>query len=144
MLTTAEVQAHAADPDLAASLASGNDVASAARLSELLTDIAPVPINRLAVWAAQTGVRAAVQDAADTPSHPLRAIALTAIDLLQGGMSQTFDSVAYADLLDTMQTGGLMTAEHRAALTAVATVPRHVSPNDVARAVRNDDGSSKL
>lgn len=144
MLTTADVQAHTADPALAAALAVGDDVAAAERLSQLLSELAPVPINRLAAWAAQTGVRAAAQDAADTPGHPLRSIALTAIDLLQGSMSDTFDSVAYAALLDAMQAGGLMTTDHRAALAAIATRPRSVTALDVARAVRNADGSSKL
>lgn len=144
MLTTAEVQAHAADPTLAAALVVGDDVQAAARLSQLLTEIAPVPISVLAAWAAQTGVRAAVQDAANTVGHPLRSIALTAIDLLQGSMSQTFDTIAYGGLLDAMQAEGLMTQAHRDALTALATRPKQITPNDVAAAVRNSDGSSKL
>lgn len=144
MLATADVQAHAADPALAAALSAGDDTAAAARLSELLTEIAPVPINVLAAWAAQTGVRAAVQDAANTVGHPLRSVALTAIDLLRGSMSHTFDTVVYAGLLDALQAGGVMTAADRAALTALATKPRQITANDVARAVRNDDGSSKL
>ena len=143
MLITAEVQLHQADPALAAALSAGDDVSAAARLSELLTETVPVPINLLAAWAAQTGVRAAVQDAATTVG-PLRSIALTAIDLLQGGMSDTFDTVIYSGLLDAMQAGGLMTAGDRAALAAVATRPKQITPNDVARAVRNDDGSSKI
>lgn len=143
-LTTAEVQTHAADPALAAALAVGDDVIAAARLSELLTEVRPVPINQLAAWAAQTGVRAAVQDVADIVGHPLRSVALTAIDLLQGSMAQSFDLVTYAALLNGMQAGGLMTQTDRDALTALATKPRPITPNDVARAVRNDDGSSKL
>lgn len=144
MLTTAEVHLHQADPALATALSAGDDVAAAARLSELLTETAPVPINVLAAWAAQTGVRAAVQDAAGTAGHPLRSIALTAIDLLQGGMSDTFDTVIYSGLLDAMQAGGLMTADNRAALTALSTRTKQITPNDVARAVRNSDGSSKI
>lgn len=133
MLTAAEVQAHAADPALAAALAAGDDTAAAARLSELLTEVVPVPINVLAAWAAQTGVRAAVQDAADTVGHPLRSVALAAIDLLQGGMSATFDTAVYGGMLDAMQAGGLMTQAHRDALTALATKPMNVSAADVLR-----------
>jgi len=144
MLTTAEVQTHAADPTLAAALAAGDDVSAASRLSQLLTEVSPVPINLLGAWAAQTGVRAAVQDAADTVGHQLRSIALTAIDLLQGSMAQTFDTVAYGGLLDNMQAGGLMTQGDRDLLTALATKPRQITANEVAHAVRNDDGSSKL
>lgn len=144
MLTTAEVQAHTADPTLSAALAAGNDEAAAARLSQLLTQTVPVPINLLAAWAAQTGVRAAVQDLSTTQGHPLRSIALTALDLLRGTMAQTFDTVAYAGLLDALEAGGAMTAQDRAQLAALATVPRQVTANAVALAVRNDDGSSKL
>lgn len=144
MLTTADVQAHAADPALAAALAVGDDVSAAARLSELLTETVPIPVNKLAAWAAQAGVRAAVQDAADAPGHPLRSIALTAIDLLQGGMSQTFDTVVYVGLLDSMQAGGLIAQTDRDALASIATQPRRITALDVARAVRNDDGSARL
>lgn len=143
MLTTAEVQLHQADPALAAALSAGDDVAAAARLSELLTETAPVPINVLAAWAAQTGVRAAVQDAADTVGHPLRSVALTAIDLLQGSMAQSFDTVIHVGLLDAMQAGGLMTQTDRDALTALATKPRQITPNEVSAAARNEDGSAK-
>ena len=143
-ITTADVQAHAADPALAAALTAGDDVAAAARLSELLTEVRPVPIHQLAAWAAANGLRAQLQDAADTANHPLRSIALTALDLLRGSMAQSFDLVTYAALLNGMQAGGLMTQTDRDALTALATKPRPITPNDVARAVRNDDGSSKL
>lgn len=144
MLTTAEVQAHTSDPALAAALAVGDDVQAAARLSQLLTEVVPVPINKLAAWGGTTGLRARLQDASVTPLHPLRSIALTALDLLRGTMSESFDTVLYAPMLDAIEQGGLMSAADRAALTAVATVPRAVSANDVARAVRNDDGSSRL
>lgn len=136
MLKIEDIQAHASDEALAAALAAGDDFVAAARLSQLLTEVVPVPINVLAAWAAQTGVRAAVQDAADTVGHPLRSVALAAIDLLQGGMSATFDTVVYGGMLDAMQSGGLMTQAHRDALTALATKPMNVSAADVLRVVR--------
>ena len=139
-----EIQTGPLASELAPYIASGNDTAIAAALSSYLTEIMPVHINVLGAWAAQTGVRAAVQDAADTPGHTLRSIALTAIDLLRGNMTQTFDTIVYGGLLDAMQAGGLMTQAHRDALTALATKPMSVTANDVARAIRNDDGSSKL
>ena len=144
MLTTAEVQAHTADPELDAALNVGDDVIAAARLSQLLTDIVPVPINRLAAWAAGNGLRAQLQDAADLAGHPLRSIALAALDLLRGSMSETFDTVAYAPMLDALQAAGMFSPAERDKLTTMATVPRDVTPGDVARAVRNDDGSSQL
>lgn len=143
-LTTAEVQAHAADPALAAALASGNDVAAAARLSQLLTEIRPVPINKLAAWGASTGLRARLQDISNTPAHPLRSIALTALDLLRGTMTESFDTLVYGGMLDALEQGGALNATGRAQLTAIATQPRDITPNEVAAAVRNDDGSSKL
>ncbi len=144
MLTTAEVQTHAADPTLAAALAAGDDVAAATRLSQLLTEIVPVPLNVLAAWAAQTGVRARLQDHADNVASPLRSIALTALDLLSGSMAESYDTQVYGGLLDALQSGGVIGTNERAALTMLATHPRDVSANDVAAAVRNGDGSSKL
>lgn len=144
MLTTADVQAHVADATLAAALAAGDDIAAASRLSELLTETVPVPLNKLAAWAAATGVRARLQDAANDPAHAQRSIALTALDLLRGSMSGSYDTVIYGDLLDALATGGIILPADRAALDALATQPRTITPNDVARAIRNDDGSSKL
>lgn len=114
-LTTVEVQAHAVDPALAAALTAGDDVATAARLSELLTETVPVPITQLA-----------------------------ALDLLRGSMSETFDTVAYGPMLDALQSAGMFSPAERDKLTMLATQPRTITPSDVARAVRNDDGSSKL
>lgn len=143
-LTTAEVQTHAADPALAPALAAGYDVQAAARLSQLLTEVRPVPINKLAAWGASTGLRARLQDISNTPAHPLRSIALTALDLLRGTMSETFDAVVYAGMLDALEQGGALSTPERAQLTAIATQPRDITPDDVAAAVRNGDGSSKL
>lgn len=144
MLTTADVQAHAADPVLAAAIIAGDDITAAARLSELLTEVVPVPINRLAAWGATNGLRARLQDVAVDPNSPIRSIVLTALDLLQGAMSQSFDTIVYGDMLDAIQQAGLMSTTERAALTAIATRQRQVSSSEVADAVRNGDGSSKL
>ncbi|MDZ7595771.1 MAG: hypothetical protein U0932_14075, partial [Thiobacillus sp.] len=59
-------------------------------------------------------------------------------------MAQSFDTVAYAGLLDGMQVGALMTQADRDLLIAMATRPRQITANEVAHAVRNNDGSSKL
>lgn len=141
-VTTAEVQAHAADPALAAALSSGDDVAAAARLSELLTEPRPIPIGRVAAWGAHFGVRAALQDIADNTSHPLRSLALTTLDLLVRG--DDLDLEADGALLDTLVANGVVDSEAAAVLRAGAVRPRTVSASDVARAVRNDDGSSRL
>jgi len=141
-VTTAEIQAHAADPALAAALASGDDVAAAARLSELLTEPRPIPIGRVAAWGAHFGVRAVLQDIADNTEHPLRSLALTTLDLLVRG--DDLDLEADGALLDALVANGVVDTKAAAVLRAGAVRPRSVSANDVARAVRNDDGSSKL
>ena len=141
-ITTADIQTHSADPALAAALASGDDVAAAARLSELLTEPAPIPIGRVAAWGAHFGVRAVLQDIADNTGHPLRSLALTTIDLLVRG--DDIDLEADGALLDALVANGIVDTEAAAVLRAAAVRPRTVSANDVARAVRNDDGSSKL
>lgn len=143
-LSTTEVQAHMSDPALAAALTAGDDVQAAARLSQLLTEVRPVPINQLAAWAATNGLRARLQDISDTPAHQLRSIALTAFDLLRGNMTESFDTAVYGSMLDALEQGGALSTTERAQLTAIATHPRDITPNDVAAAVRNDDGSSKL
>lgn len=142
MLTTEEVQAHAADPALAAALASGDDVAAAARLSELLTEPCTIPIGRVAAWGAHFGVRAVLQDIADNTDHPLRSLVLTTLDLLVRG--DDLDLAADGALLDALVANGVVDTEAAAVLRAGAVRPRTVSASDVARAVRNDDGSSRL
>ncbi len=141
-VTTAEIQAHAADPALAAALASGDDVAAAARLSELLTEPRPIPIGRVAAWGAHFGVRAVLQDIADNTEHPLRSLALTTLDLLVRG--DDLDLEADGALLDALVANGVVDTKAAAVLRAGAVRPRTVSANDVAAAVRNDDGSTKL
>lgn len=141
-VTTAEIQAHASDPTLAAALASGDDVAAAARLSELLTEPSPIPIARVAAWGASVGLRAKIQDHAADPDSPLRSVALSALDMLVRG--NDFDMAENWALLDAFVQSGDITNAQRAALAAFAVRPRSITANDVAHAVRNDDGSSRL
>lgn len=141
-VTTAEIQAHAADPALAAALASGDDVTAAARLSELLTEPRPIPIGRVAAWGASVGLRAKIEDYANDPDSPLRGLSLTALDMLVRGSD--FDLAEDGALLDAFVASGDISQAQRDALAALALMPRSVSASDVARAVRNDDGSSKL
>lgn len=141
-VTTAEIKLHAADPVLAFALAANDDIAAAARLSELLTESGPIPIGRVAAWGAATGLRAKIQDYANTPEHPLRDIALTALDLLVRG--DPLDLQEDGALLDAFVAAAAITEGQRDALAALALKPRTVTANDVARAIRNDDGSSRL
>lgn len=142
MLTTDEVRAHTADPALAAALAADDDVAAAERLSELLTEPCPIPIGRVAAWGALVGLRAKIEDHARNSDSPLRDVSLTALDMLVRGSD--FDMAEDGALLDAFVLAGAITQGQRDALAAMAVQPRSISANDVARAVRNDDGSSKL
>ena len=142
MLTTAEVQAHAADPTLAAALNVGDDVAAAERLSQLLTEPCPIPIGRVAAWGAAVGLRAKIEDYAADPDSPLRGVSLTALDMLVRGSD--FDMAEDGALLDAFVDSGDISQAQCDYLASLAVRPRIITPNDVARAVRNDDGSSKL
>lgn len=141
-VTTEEIQAHAADPALAVALAVGDDVAAAERLSELLTEPSPIPIGRVAAWGAAVGLRAKIEDYAADPDSPLRGLSLTALDILVRGSD--FDMAEDGALLDAFVDSGDISQAQRDYLASLAVRPRSVSANDVARAVRNDDGSSKL
>lgn len=141
-LTTAEVQAHAADPALAAALAAGNDIAAAVRLSELLIEHTCIPIGRVAAWGANVGLREKMQDYANTQGHPLRSVSLTALDMLVRGSD--FDVESDGAMLDAFVVSGDITSAQRDELVALSVVPRQVSASDVATATRNEDGTSKL
>lgn len=141
-LSTAEVQAHTSDPALAAALAAGDDVIAAERLSELLTEPCPIPIGRVAAWGASVGLRAKIEDYAADPDSPLRGLSLTTLDMLVRGSD--FDMAEDGALLDAFVDSGDISQAQRDYLASLAVRPRSVSANDVARAVRNDDGSGKL
>lgn len=143
MITLAEIQEHQSDPVIALGLTMDDDEAVAARLSELLTETVMVPLNDLAGWAAPS-IRAGLEDHANNPESPLRSLCLTALDLMRGSFAQNFDTVLYSVMLDILQGGGVVSSDERATLNAMATAPRRVTANEVAMAVRNDDGSSKL
>lgn len=127
---------------MAAALAAGNDTAAAARLSELLTEHACIPIGRVAAWGANVGLRAKMEDYAVTQGHPLRSISLTALDMLVRGSD--FDVLSDGPMLDAFVASGDITAAERDSLVALSVVPRQVSASDVAAATRNEDGTSKL
>lgn len=151
MLTLEEFNLHKTDSIIVDALAIGDDIAVAKRLSELITQVNTVPISVVSAWAAQTGLRARLQDHADLAGSPLRSISLSALDLLQGNMAESFDCIMYAPLLDAMEAVPsvddinvpVLSSSDRAMLLAAATSPKHVSAYDVAVLVRNTDGSAK-
>lgn len=103
------------------------------------TKIEPVRVRDVVGWAAPS-VRAKLQDHADNPASPLRSICLTALDLFGGALSPTLDTVQYKPMLDALVAGGIATAEERAQLDALATVPDVVNEIDVRRSFWADNG----
>lgn len=91
-MTPAEIialRAHIdATPAYADWVANGNDQQIAEAVSALTAPVVGgVPRSRFAMWAGKTGIRAVIQDHAYTVGSPLRAICLTLLDFLQGGVS---------------------------------------------------------
>jgi hypothetical protein len=81
------------------------------------------------MWCAASGLRAAIQDAASTIGHPLRSIALSLLDFLQGGAAEAIDfSLAgNVQMLNAWVAAGAVTIEQRAQLIALATSPDPIS-----------------
>jgi hypothetical protein len=95
-----------------------------------------------ATWAAGTGMRAVIQDTANTQGHPRRSIALSCLDVLAGA-SDGIDlgNPANLGMIQAWVQAGLMTQADADALIALGTVPDPVSEFEVRRAIYNDDGS---
>ena len=133
MITLAEIQA--AFPGLTA--ANRDDGAIATALSVGRTKSEPVQRALFAMWAGQTGMRASIQDASATAGHPLRSVALTLLDFLQGGVSPSLDLSLPANqaMLSAWQAAGAITAQQIADLNALGIVPDVVTTQDVAKAL---------
>lgn len=138
--------------DIEAAAASSAALASAltARNTQAVTDAynallirkkkMPVPLDLLAAWAAPY-IRAKLQDHSGNLTSPARSIALAALDLMRGSISDTFDTVQYSPLLDAIVAAGIASTTERAQLETIATVPDVVSDLDVRRAFWADNGT---
>lgn len=84
-----------------------------------------VPVSVFAIWAGQTGMRGAIEDAASDKASPLRSIALTLLDLLRGGVSDALDlgHAGNQTMLSAWQQAGAITQAQRDALLALASQP---------------------
>lgn len=75
-----------------------------------------VNINTFAIWCASTGMRASIQDQANNVNSPLRSIALTLLDLLQGNLNppalDLSNSINVA-MVEAWVTAGLLTSVQR-------------------------------
>lgn len=100
----------------------------------------PVPMNKLAGWMAPT-IRGKLQDHANNAASSVRSIALSALDLMRGSISPTFDTVLYEPLLDALVAAGIATPAEKAELMAMADVPDSVTEIDVRRAFWADNGT---
>ena len=125
-MTAAEVTMATARQDgtLAASLSAGRTVQGG------------VPISTFAGWCAQTGLRAVVEDAANSPTSiyrtALRSSALAILDILHGAaasldLSASAQGQANVGMLSAWVTAGAITAAQEAQLVSLATQPAPIA-----------------
>ena len=144
-MTPDEIRAAiAADPALlAAARAEHPDAeAIAAALSAGRVRYGVVTTPSLQVWVAATGMRAKIEDHSVNAASPLRSIALTLRDLLQGGANGGIhmDDPANRALLDAWVVAGELTDAARQDLLRRAEIPDPVDEINVRRAIFADDG----
>ena len=150
-----EIQSGPLAAELAQHVAAGNDAAIADILNRryiLVTGC--VDRATFAMWCGSTGLRAAIQDHAGNAASPLRAIALTLLDFLQGGVAPSLDLAKPANLgmLAAWVAAGAITPEQRTELMEMAThvISRaeqlgiNITDMDIRRTIWADDGSKQL
>ena len=137
-------------------LVSADDVSIAAILNNKnIPVVGTINVNEFAIWAAATGMRAAIQAQADNALSPLRSIALTLLDLLQGNLhpeSLNLGLPGNVAMLNAWVNAGLLSQENHDNLIALATnqISRaqqlgiSITDVDIRREIWNDDGTRKL
>ena len=143
-MTPAEIRAAiAADPNILALVPDAQAIAEAMSVNR--TKLGTVSRAWLATWSAGNGMRAVIQDTAETEGHPLRSIALATLDVLSGAADGIDFSVPEnVASVQAWVTVGLMGQSEADSLFALGTYPDPISERDVVLAITNDDGSSKL
>jgi len=130
-------------PELLALMPDAKAIAEAMSVNR--TKLGTVSRAWLATWSAGNGMRAVIQDTANTEGHPLRSIALATLDVLSGAADGIDFSVPEnVASVQAWVSVGLMPQSEADALFALGTYPDPVSERDVVLAITNDDGSSKL
>lgn len=158
-MDTSALQTEITSGPLAASLsefvASGNDGAIAAVLNaDYATETGAISRAMFAIWAAQTGMRSAIRDHANTAESPLRSIAISLEDFL-GGASDTLDFAKPENqaMLSAWVVAGGCTQEQADSLIALCQKPisramqvfgQNVTDLDVRRAIWNDNGTRAI
>lgn len=133
-----------ADPAFPALIAIGSDAGIADAINARSVQVVGT-ISRadFAKWCGATGLRAAIQDHADNSASPLRSIALTILDFLRGGVSETLDMADTSNqmMLDAWVQAGALTQIQADQLIVMATHSQPVfgqtiGHSDVAKALR--------
>lgn len=129
-----------ADPAFVGWIAGGNDQQIADEINaRTVGSVSHLPKAAFSVWVGKSGLRAAIEDHASNAQSPLRSIALTIKDFLQGSVPDFIDFSIPDNLtmLDAWVTAGAITTDQKNQLLALATVQlpifgRLVSNIDVA------------
>lgn len=156
MALKTEIQTGPLAVELAPHIASGNDTAiadalNAQRGETMLRERFVSARSILAFYPAGPEAAATVLDKLEAAAAHVPAVKWVMTFLKADGID--IGSHATQGMLDQLAAGGLMTADEASQLKSLGVTPasraeivlgQAVSPNDVARAIRNDDGSSKL
>lgn len=119
--------------------------ATAAALSAGRARMGTVSVGDFASWAAATGMRAVIEDHATNAASPMRSVALALRDVLTGNIGGIrLDLPANVEMLAAWVSAGLLSAENRDALLALATTPDPVDEFEVRCAIYADDGTLKV
>lgn len=111
----------AADPALQALAEQGRIADLAAALSAGRTRLGTVSVGDFASWAAETGMRAVIEDHAANAASPMRSIALALRDVLTGATGGIrLDLPVNQQMLAAWVTAGELTTANRDALLALA------------------------
>ena len=129
--------------DLSPLVQARNDTAIAAYLSTGRTVQGSVPISNFLGWAAKTGMRAVIEDAAHLPGSPfytqLRNSALAILDIIANKTDLDLSTSATGQdnlaMLGAWVTLGAITAVQEAALLALATMPAPISVDTISTAL---------
>lgn len=143
------------DPEslgLAVLIAAKNDTAVAEAMnSHMVPVLGRVDVADMANWAANTGMRAVIQDLSVDNTSPLRASALSILDVLRNTNGFIdLSKPGNSGLLSAWQGLGKLSAPDAASMVAAAThqtpysvtvFGRLLTANDVSRVVRDDAGN---
>ena len=108
-----------------APLVTANDyrgIANALNRKDIVT-AGSITVNKFAIWCAETGMRSAIADQAANASSPLRSIALTLLDLLQGNLTPASLDLSIAqnvEMLHAWVLAGLLTTEQEQELITLS------------------------